>query len=151
MVVSGLDAGRYRWSSVPRVVEVSAWLVMAVATAFVFWTVVSNTYLSRMARIQDDRNQTVVSSGPYRFVRHPMYLGIIILMVCLPLALGSRWALIPAALIGLLFVVRTINEDRMLIEELPGYRDYARAVRYRILPGIWLWLLAAAVTYPACA
>ena len=90
-----------------------------------------------MARIQDDRGHVVVTSGPYRYARHPMYMAIILLFVCVPLALGSRWALLPGTGIGLLFMVRTWHEDRMLRAELAGYETYAQRVRYRLFPGIW--------------
>jgi protein-S-isoprenylcysteine O-methyltransferase Ste14 len=136
-VVSGLDAGRLHWSSVPLTARVIAWVGLAVGGSLIFWALATNTYLSRVARIQQDRGQVVVSSGPYRYVRHPMYLGIIILFICVPLALGSLWALIPGSVIGLLYIARTIKEDRMLREELPGYADYAQRVRYRIVPGFW--------------
>ena len=96
-----------------------------------------NTFLSRTVRIQDDRGQQVIDTGPYRWVRHPMYLGIIVLMISIPLLLGSLWALIPGAMIGILFTVRTVLEDRTLQQELPGYPEYARRVRHRLLPWIW--------------
>ena len=137
LVVAGLDAGRYRWSAVPLPAKLLAWLALAAASALIFWAITTNTYLSRMARIQEDRGQVVVTAGPYRYVRHPMYLGIIILFLGMPVALGSWWALLPGAAIGLLFVLRTVKEDRMLREELPGYPEYAQHIRYRLVPGIW--------------
>jgi protein-S-isoprenylcysteine O-methyltransferase Ste14 len=88
-------------------------------------------------RIQEERGQQVIDSGPYAWVRHPMYLGIIVLMLSIPLILGSLWALIPGGLIGALFTVRTALEDRTLQQELPGYPEYARRIRYRLLPWIW--------------
>ena len=112
-----------------------AWLALAVAGALIFWAITTNTFLSRMARIQDDRGHVVVTAGPYRYVRHPMYLGIIVLFLGMPVALGSWWALLPGAAVGLLFVLRTAKEDRMLREELPGYPEYTQRVRYRLLPG----------------
>jgi protein-S-isoprenylcysteine O-methyltransferase Ste14 len=136
-VVAGLDAGRFRWSAVPLAAKLLAWLGLALAGALIFWAITTNTYLSHMARIQDDRGQVVVTAGPYRYVRHPMYLGVILLFVCIPVALGSWWALLPGIAIGALFVLRTAKEDRMLWEELPGYREYARHVQYRLVPGIW--------------
>ena len=96
-----------------------------------------NTFLSRTVRIQDDRGQRVVDNGPYAWVRHPMYLGIIVLMISIPALLGSLWALIPGSLIGALFILRTALEDRTLFRELPGYPEYAGRVRYRLFPGIW--------------
>jgi protein-S-isoprenylcysteine O-methyltransferase Ste14 len=136
-VVAGLDAGRCRWSAVPLLAKLLAWLALGLAGALIFWAITANTYLSRMARIQDDRRQVVVTAGPYRHVRHPMYLGIILLFLAMPVALGSWWALLPGIAIGLLFVLRTAKEDRMLQEELPGYPEYARHVRHRLVPGIW--------------
>jgi protein-S-isoprenylcysteine O-methyltransferase Ste14 len=136
-VVAGLDAGRFHWSAVSLPAKLLAWLGLAVAGALIFWAITTNTYLSRMARIQEDRGQIVITSGPYRFVRHPMYLGIIILFLGMPVALGSWWTLLPGAAIGLLFVLRTAKEDQMLREELPGYSEYAQRVRYRLLPGVW--------------
>jgi protein-S-isoprenylcysteine O-methyltransferase Ste14 len=136
-VVCGLDAGRFRWSAVPPLAEGLGWSGLALAGALIFWTLATNTYLSRMARIQDDREQVVITSGPYRFVRHPMYLGIIVLFACTPLALGSLWGLVPGGIICILFVVRTAKEDRMLREELAGYKEYTQRVRYRLIPRIW--------------
>jgi CRISPR/Cas system CSM-associated protein Csm2 small subunit len=94
-------------------------------------------YLSSWARIQEDRGHVVVTEGLYRHVRHPMYLGIILGFIGIPLSLGSWWALIPSLLIATLFVYRTAREDRMLMQGLPGYEEYAQKVRYRLLPGIW--------------
>jgi protein-S-isoprenylcysteine O-methyltransferase Ste14 len=135
--VCGLDAVRFHWSSVPAAVELLGWLVLILAGALILWVVQTNTFASRKARIQDDRGQTVVSSGPYRIVRHPMYLGILFLFLGIPPALGSWFGMIPAALIAGLFIVRTGLEDRMLRMELAGYLDYARKTRFRLFPGIW--------------
>jgi protein-S-isoprenylcysteine O-methyltransferase Ste14 len=90
-----------------------------------------------MVRIQEDRGHQVVTGGPYRYVRHPMYVGIILLFPCMALFLGSWWALVPASLIAILMVIRTALEDRTLRAELPGYAEYAQRVRYRLLPGVW--------------
>jgi protein-S-isoprenylcysteine O-methyltransferase Ste14 len=135
--LAGLDAGRFRWSSVPPAVTLLGWLGFLAGGALIFWTLAVNTYLSRMARIQHDRGQRVVTSGPYQYVRHPMYAGNILLFLCVPLVLGSWWAGIPALLIGGLYVLRTYLEDRMLQQELDGYMAYAQRVPYRLLPGIW--------------
>ena len=137
LIVAGLDAGRFRWSAVPAAVQAVGWVGMALAAGLVYWTVATNTYLSRLARIQADRGQTVITSGPYHYVRHPMYLGIIVLFLGLPLALDSFYALIPGLLIGILFVVRTAKEDAMLQAELAGYKEYTGQVRWRLVPGIY--------------
>ncbi|MBN1825122.1 MAG: isoprenylcysteine carboxylmethyltransferase family protein [Candidatus Eisenbacteria bacterium] len=136
-ILAGFDAGRFRWSKVPFGVQVSAWAGLLVCVALIFWTVTTNTYLSRLARIQEERGQVVVTSGPYRYIRHPMYLGILIFFLCLGPALGSWYTLIPGLAIDVLFVVRTAKEDEMLREELVGYEDYARRVSYRLIPGVW--------------
>lgn len=136
-VVAGFDAGRFGWSDVPVGVEALAWVGLVLAAALILWTMTVNTYLSRQARIQDDRGQEVVTRGPYRTIRHPMYLGILVLFLCLGPALGSWYALIPGLAIDVLFVVRTAKEDAMLREELAGYQEYAERVRYRLVPGVW--------------
>jgi protein-S-isoprenylcysteine O-methyltransferase Ste14 len=137
LILAGLDAGRFRWAPAPPALQGLGWLGTAFAGFMIWWTASVNTFLSRTVRIQDDRGQQVIDTGPYGWVRHPMYLGIIVLMISIPLLLGSLWALIPGMLIGVLFTVRTALEDRTLQQELPGYPEYARRVRYRLLPRIW--------------
>lgn len=137
LVLAGLDSGRYNWSSPPLFVYVLGWLGLLFSLILIWWTFASNPYLSEQVRIQDDRGHEVVSDGPYRYVRHPMYIGIIVTVLCVPLVLGSFLALIPAVLIVVLFVIRTALEDRTLQEELEGYRAYARRVKYRLVPYIW--------------
>jgi protein-S-isoprenylcysteine O-methyltransferase Ste14 len=105
---------------------------------FLIWWVTSvNRRLSTMVRIQDDRGQQVVTNGPYRYVRHPMYVGTVLFAPGIPLLLGSWWALIPAGMIIVIFIIRTAMEDKTLMEELPGYAEYTKQVRYRLIPGIW--------------
>ena len=137
LVLAGLDAGRYRWSDVPFIGQVLGLAGVFLAAALIFWTILTNAYLGRMVRIQEDRGHQVVTGGPYAHVRHPMYVGIIVLFPCMALFLGSSWALVPASLIAILMVVRTALEDRTLQAELPGYAEYARKTRYRLLPGVW--------------
>lgn len=137
LAVSALDAGRFGWSVVPVWVQALAWALLCLAGGIVWHVMAVNAYLSSWARIQQDRGQTVVTKGLYRTVRHPMYLGIILAFVALPLLLGSWWALIPGFLIAGVFVYRTAREDRMLKERLAGYDDYAEKVRYRLFPGLW--------------
>ena len=135
--LAGIDAGRFGWTSLPTGARIIGWVGLILAGSIIFWAIVANTYLSRMARIQTDRDHQVVTSGPYRYVRHPMYLGNIVLFLCIPLALGSGWAVIPGSSIAVLFFVRTALEDQMLRGELKGYQEYAQRVRYRLFPGIW--------------
>lgn len=135
--IAGLDAVRFRWSRVPLWIEIIAFLMYLPLWWWVFRTVVHNRFLSGIVRIQEDRSQSVCSTGPYRYVRHPMYTGILLLFLFLPLSLGSLYALIPAAVIWMLFFLRTYLEDNTLKEELPGYLEYTRNVRYRLFPKIW--------------
>ncbi len=137
LVLAGLDAGRFFWAPAPLALQVLGWAGSIFAGCLIWWTASVNTFLARYVRIQADRGQQVVTSGPYRFVRHPMYAGIIVFMLSIPLVLGSLWALVPAVLICAIFVLRTALEDRTLQAELPGYADYAKRTRYRLLPGIW--------------
>ncbi len=101
------------------------------------WAMASNAFFSTVVRVLADRGHTVCSTGPYRFVRHPGYVGAIAQSFSAPLLLGSLWALIPAGLAALFLIVRTALEDRTLHAELDGYRGYAARVRYRLLPGVW--------------
>jgi protein-S-isoprenylcysteine O-methyltransferase Ste14 len=96
-----------------------------------------NKFAEPTVRIQTERGQKVIDTGPYAIVRHPLYLGGVILFTGIPLALGSFWALIPTAVGTLVLVVRTVLEDRTLREELEGYKEYAGRVRYRLIPGVW--------------
>jgi protein-S-isoprenylcysteine O-methyltransferase Ste14 len=137
LVVAGLDAGRFGWSTMPAFIKWLGGLGCAIAGYVVWLTIKENAYLSRWARIQNDRGHRVVSSGPYRIVRHPMYAAIILFILCIPFELGSWLAVIPASLAMILYVTRTKKEDRMLHEELDGYDEYASQVRYRLMPGVW--------------
>ncbi len=137
IVATGLDAVRYRWTRVPLALKFFAFLGFVPAGMIMFWAMRENTFLSETVRIQQERGHRVCTTGPYHFVRHPMYLGIILFYSCLPLALGSFYGLIPAGLIIMLFILRTHLEDRTLRKELPGYEEYAKQVRYKLLPSVW--------------
>ncbi len=103
----------------------------------VTWAESVNKFFEPTVRIQTDRGQYVIDIGPYAIIRHPGYVFISTLLVGMPLALGSLWALVPALLSCLLLVVRTVLEDRTLQVELPGYKNYAQRIRYRLIPGEW--------------
>jgi len=137
MLVAALDSGRFRWSVVPLWLQVMGWSLLAICAAVIWHVSVTNTYLSRYARIQKDRDHAVVCDGAYGVVRHPMYLGIILLFCGLPLVLASWYSYVPSVVIMGLFVYRTRREDQMLREGLAGYAEYAQDVRYRLVPGIW--------------
>jgi protein-S-isoprenylcysteine O-methyltransferase Ste14 len=137
-VVAGLDVGRFHWSdTAPLWGQIVALVGFVLSFAFNIWAMAVNDFYSRVVRIQQDRDQVVVTKGPYRFVRHPSYIGVMASWACAALALGSWLALVPVALIAVTFTVRTALEDRALQEELAGYKEYAQQTRYRLLPGVW--------------
>jgi len=136
-IVSALDGGRYTWSTVPLAAQLFGWLLLVAAGVMIWHVMMTNAYLSSWARIQDDRGQKVVQNGIYRQIRHPMYLGIMVCFLGIPLVLNSWWAMIPSILIIGLFVYRTNREDQMLMNGLDGYVEYSKKVKYRLLPGIW--------------
>ena len=137
LVVSALDSGRFGWSSMPTGVRIFGWIGLGGALSMVWWVMSVNPFASRWVRIQADRGHEVITVGPYRYVRHPMYVGAIIFVICVPIVLGSWWGLLPGAAVGFMFVLRTALEDKTLLAKLPGYQDYASRVRYRLLPKIW--------------
>lgn len=137
VIVAGLDH-RYNWSpEFPLWLIVIGFTLIALGYAFAAWALAENRFFFSVVCIRTDRGHVVCDSGPYRFVRHPGYAGNIFPLFGIVLALGSVWALIPAALATIITVIRTALEDQILQEELPGYRDYARRVRYRLIPGIY--------------
>lgn len=138
IAVASLDAGRFHWE--PQVSLLIILLGIPVYCAghlLVLWEKRTNRFFSSVVRIQIDRKQTVCMDGPYRLVRHPGYVGGSLVGLVTPLVLASFWALIPSTLSVVLLVVRTPREDETLQKELPGYCEYARQVRYRLLPGVW--------------
>ena len=137
LVVSILDGGRFGWTHVPLWVSILGWLGCILAGSIIWRVMKENTFLSEYARIQKERGHYVITTGPYRLVRHPMYVGIIIFLISTPLVLGSWIGFLISLPTAALFVLRTILEDRMLMEELPGYQDYAQKTRYRLVPYIW--------------
>jgi protein-S-isoprenylcysteine O-methyltransferase Ste14 len=137
LLVIGLDAGRFGWSYVPWPVRLAALLGFVPAFGLPLLASRANTYLASTVRIQEERGHTVVSAGPYAFIRHPMYAGTILYDVCVPPLLGSWVGLAVSAVMITMAVLRTTLEDRTLQAELPGYREYARRVRFRLLPGVW--------------
>jgi protein-S-isoprenylcysteine O-methyltransferase Ste14 len=135
-LIIGFDV-RYQWSQTPFVVKLLGITFVTPSLILFFLVMRENTYLSRIVEIEKERGHKVITSGPYGFVRHPLYVGVIILVLAMPLALGSLYAVIPAVLLDGLLVVRTYLEDKMLHEELPGYKEYAKKTRYRLLPSVW--------------
>ncbi|HNZ02009.1 MAG TPA: isoprenylcysteine carboxylmethyltransferase family protein [Anaerolineaceae bacterium] len=137
LLVAGLDA-LYHWSAgFPLAVEIAGLVLIAGGYILGSYAFIENAYFSGTVRIQDERGHRVVSSGPYGWMRHPGYLGSLVASLGMPLLLDSLWAFIPVVIFGAFFIIRTRLEDRFLQENLPGYREYAQKVRYRLLPGIW--------------
>ena len=137
IVVCGLNR-RFGWApAVPFLWQVVGMVALVLSLLLSTWAMASNPFFGAVMRIQKERGHAVVSAGPYRFVRHPGYLGGIVANAAGPLALGSVWALIPGTLTSILVIIRTALEDRTLREELDGYKEYAQGVRYRLVPGIW--------------
>jgi protein-S-isoprenylcysteine O-methyltransferase Ste14 len=136
-ILAGLDQ-RYGWTGgLPVAAQVAAWVLCILGYALVVWATASNTFFSQIVRIQSERGHTVATGGPYRTVRHPAYAGAILYELAVPVLLASWPALVVSSLGALALVLRTALEDRTLQAELTGYTDYARRVRYRLLPGIW--------------
>jgi protein-S-isoprenylcysteine O-methyltransferase Ste14 len=137
VIVAGLDH-RHGWSpDFPLWLIVLGFILISLGYAFAAWALAENRFFSSVVRIQTDRGHVVCDTGPYRVVRHPGYAGNIPPLVGIVLALGSVWTLVPAAVALIIAVIRTSLEDQTLQEELPGYRDYARRVHYRLIPGIY--------------
>jgi protein-S-isoprenylcysteine O-methyltransferase Ste14 len=136
-IVAGLDVGRYGWSSLGLWPTVLGTLVFSLGWIVITWAMLVNTHFEVTVRIQTDRDHKVVSTGPYAVVRHPGYVGASLWALGSPLVIGSAYGLIPAGLTVLVLVIRTGREDRTLQAELPGYADYAKRVKSRLLPGIW--------------
>ncbi len=135
-IVAGLDV-HYGWTRISLPLQIIALIIVVLGYALTVWATAANAFFSLIVRIQQERGHTVVAGGPYRFVRHPAYVGGIAIYIATPVMLGSLWALIPGGLSAVLMIVRTALEDKTLLNELDGYREYAGRVRYRLIPGIW--------------
>jgi protein-S-isoprenylcysteine O-methyltransferase Ste14 len=136
-IFMGLDGGRYHWSSLPMWTLPLGLAVYVSAFSFILWAMAVNRHFEGSVRIQEERNHAVCTEGPYRFVRHPGYLGIFAAMFCLPMILGTAYGFFVSIWITAMLLIRTALEDRMLQRELEGYQEYAQRVRYRVVPGIW--------------
>jgi len=137
LIVAGLDT-RFGWSPwLPLWLRIVALIFVVLGSLVGTWAMAVNRFFSAVVRIQRDRGHTVVTGGPYRFVRHPAYIGGLVAAFASAVALESLWALIPAGLTTLLYVLRTALEDKTLRDELAGYEEYAQRTRYRLVPGVW--------------
>ena len=135
-VAMGLDR-RMHVSDMPLALQAVGLAMYLVSTAFIMWVFRENSFAAPVVKVQSARHHHVMSTGPYALVRHPMYSGITLFFVGVPLLLGSWWGVAIALLFIVLFAIRARIEERALIDGLPGYADYAARVRYRLLPGVW--------------
>jgi protein-S-isoprenylcysteine O-methyltransferase Ste14 len=136
-ILAGLDL-RYGWTvGFPLVAQITALAVCVLSYSLLTWAMLSNPFFSQIVRIQTERGHAIASAGPYRYVRHPGYVGMLLFELAISSLLASWWAILAGAACALLIILRTALEDRTLQAELPGYAEYARQVRYRLLPGVW--------------
>lgn len=137
LLVAGFDE-RFGWSpQMAPSLRTAGLAVFVLGNLLFLWAMAVNKFFSKLVRTQEERGHHVVTAGPYQHVRHPGYVGWILMTFSIPVILGSVWAVVPAGLATCVMLVRTVLEDRTLKEELDGYTDYAEQVRYRLLPGIW--------------
>lgn len=137
LVLMGVDAVRAGWSEVPLVAVVLGGFGFCVASAIFSWVLAQNSFASPVVKLQAERGHRVITTGPYAYVRHPMYTAGLLMFPSQALMLGSWWGLVIAGLLTVLFVGRTAFEDRLLRRSLGGYAEYASRVRYRLIPGVW--------------
>lgn len=137
-LIAGFEE-RFNWTPepFPLWVKIAAILNMVLAYVFSSWALIENAFFSGIVRLQTDRGHTVCDSGPYSYIRHPGYAGGFWSYLMMPLLLDTSWSFIPVVLLLIIFIVRTKLEDQTLQAELPGYREYAAKVKYRLFPGIW--------------
>ncbi len=137
VIVAALDDGRFHWTALSRSTQMLALLVLILAAALQVWAMAVNPFFSSAIRIQTERGHVLITRGPYRIIRHPGYLAMVIITPASALALGSLMALIPAICYSALILWRTNREDEFLVERLASYAAYAAQIRYRLVPGFW--------------
>ena len=131
------DAARWRWSAMPLFVQWAAGGLLVAALLFMHWTMRANSFAAPVVKLQKERGQTVITTGPYAIVRHPLYFGALFYVAATSLVLGSWWGLATVPLVALVFAIRIGVEEHMLRGGLQGYEDYARRVRWRLIPFVW--------------
>lgn len=135
--IAGLDVGRFHWSNLGIHYAVVGFVLYVFSSVLVNWAMIVNPHFEPTVRIQKDRGHRVITTGPYKIVRHPGYLSGILWTLSIPLIIGSLFSFIPVGIYILLTMIRTLLEDRTLHKELDGYSEYAKGVKYRLFPGIW--------------
>jgi len=133
----GIDAVRYQRWHVPFALKIIGFVGIVISNGLMFWVLKANPYSSAAVEVQKERGHKVITTGPYRYVRHQMYVGAILMAFSTPLALGSLITIVPVVLLTAVVVVRTHLEDKTLHQELDGYSAYAETVKYRLIPGVW--------------
>ncbi len=136
-IVAGLDAGRFQWSQLGITYAIAGVVLYLACFILGYWAMVANEHFEATVRIQEDRDHKVITRGPYRFIRHPGYLSMVLGGLSACFVIGSAYSLIPAGVAIAAVVVRTYLEDRTLQNELGGYSEYAKRIRYRLFPGVW--------------
>lgn len=136
-VMAGLDVGRFHWSVLGTEYELFGILIYTIGEGLAMWSMMVNPFFECTVRIQKDRGQKVIATGPYAFIRHPGYVGIALISLAPPLIIGSGYAFIPAFGVVVALIGRTYFEDRTLNDELDGYKEYSKKVKFRLIPGIW--------------
>jgi len=137
MVIMAWDAIRFRWSSMASWTFIIGILITIPGLILGLWAMLSNPYFELTVRIQEERDHRVITSGPYKLIRHPGYTGEILNLISIPFILGSVWGFVSIGIINLIFIIRTALEDRTLRKELQGYEEYANQTRYKLVPYIW--------------
>jgi protein-S-isoprenylcysteine O-methyltransferase Ste14 len=137
IALPGLDAVRFKWSALPVFIKVIGFLMNFFSGHIMFSVERENPYLSSIVEVHQDREHTVITTGIYRYVRHPWYIGLILWFFSIPLALGSLYSFIPAGVLTILLLMRIFIEEKALRQELPGYEEYCQRVKYRLIPYIW--------------
>ena len=136
-IIAGLDQ-RFSWSpDLPDGIQIAALVVIFLGSQLGSWAMLTNRFFSSHVRIQTERGHQVIKEGPYRYVRHPGYAGGLLSWMAAPVFFSSSWVIIPTVLVMIANIFRTYLEDQILQSELPGYKEYAREVKYRLFPGVW--------------
>jgi protein-S-isoprenylcysteine O-methyltransferase Ste14 len=135
-VLIGLDH-RFMWTGTPLIVQILGAALIGAGMVLVWETFRANTFATTQVRVQAERAQTVIDSGPYRYIRHPMYAGMVLFVIGTPLMLGSLWGLAATPVLFVMLAMRTLGEEKVLKQDLAGYAEYMTKTPWRIVPGVW--------------